>query len=120
MCASSSRNIQARRRVLSAHLLPHRDRDDINDRPDRGLRAYRRRETAALVCRTGSRILRRYRPNTLVLEAEFATAEGEVVPIDFMPPREQVSHAMRLVVGKRGSVRMRTETKMRLIGRPFG
>jgi len=37
-----------------------------------------------------------------------------------MPLREQVSHAMRLVVGKRGSVRMRTETKMRLIGRPFG
>jgi hypothetical protein len=77
VCASSSRNIQ--RRVLSAHLLPHRDRDDINDRPDRGLRAYRRGETAALVCRTGLRILRRYRPNTLVLETEFATAEGEVV-----------------------------------------
>jgi hypothetical protein len=48
MCASSSRNIQARRRVLSAHLLPHRYRDDINDRPDRGLRAYRRGETAAI------------------------------------------------------------------------
>jgi len=29
--------------------------------------------------------------------------------IDFMPLREQASHVTRLVVGKRGSVRMRTE-----------
>ena len=80
-----------------------------------------RGETAALVCRASLRILRRYRPNTLVLETEFATAEGEVVrSTSCRCASKSRSHAMRLVVGKRGSVRMRTETKMRLIGRPFG
>jgi GH15 family glucan-1,4-alpha-glucosidase len=44
------------------------------------------------------RVSRRYRPNTLILETEFATAEGEAVVIDFMPLRERASHVMRLVV----------------------
>src|SRR5215471_4293877 len=51
------------------------------------------------------RVSRRYRPNTLILETEFATPEGEAVLIDFMPLREHASHVMRLVVGKRGSIR---------------
>jgi len=59
------------------------------------------------------RVSRRYRSNTLILETAFATAEGEAVVIDFMPLRQQASHVMRLVVGKRGSVRMRTELIIR-------
>src|SRR5205823_11455431 len=56
------------------------------------------------------RITRRYRPNTLILETEFVTPDGgEVVVVDFMPPRGQVSsgvasHVVRLVVGRRGAV----------------
>ena len=59
------------------------------------------------------RVSRRYRPNTLILETEFVTAEGEAVLIDFMPLREKASHVVRLVVGKRGSVRMRTALTIR-------
>jgi GH15 family glucan-1,4-alpha-glucosidase len=60
-----------------------------------------------------AQVSRRYRPNTLILETEFATADGEAVLIDFMPLRQQASHVMRLVVGKRGSVAMRTELIIR-------
>jgi GH15 family glucan-1,4-alpha-glucosidase len=60
-----------------------------------------------------ARATRRYRPNTLILETEFATSEGEAVLIDFMPVREQASHIVRLMVGKRGTVRMRTELVIR-------
>jgi GH15 family glucan-1,4-alpha-glucosidase len=60
-----------------------------------------------------ARVTRRYRPNTLILETEFATSEGEAVLIDFMPLREQASHIVRLMVGKRGTVRMRTELVIR-------
>ena len=38
------------------------------------------------------RITRRYRPNTLILETRFETAEGAATLIDFMPPRDDVSH----------------------------
>jgi GH15 family glucan-1,4-alpha-glucosidase len=61
----------------------------------------------------GLRVTRRYTPNTLILETEFATADGKdaVVVVDFMPLREgrNSSHVVRLVVGKRGNMRMRTE-----------
>jgi GH15 family glucan-1,4-alpha-glucosidase len=60
-----------------------------------------------------ARVTRRYRPNTLILETEFATSEGEAVLIDFMPLREHASHIVRLIVGKRGTVRMRTELVIR-------
>jgi GH15 family glucan-1,4-alpha-glucosidase len=60
-----------------------------------------------------ARATRRYRPNTLILETEFATSEGEAVLIDFMPVREQASHIVRLMVGKRGTVRMRAELVIR-------
>ena len=59
------------------------------------------------------RITRRYRPNTLILETTFATADGEAVLIDFMPLRGQASHLVRLVVGKRGTVAMATELIIR-------
>jgi GH15 family glucan-1,4-alpha-glucosidase len=56
---------------------------------------------------------RRYRPGTLVLETEFATATGTVAVIDFMPPRTSVSDLVRVVVGRRGRVAMRTELVLR-------
>ena len=59
------------------------------------------------------RITRRYRPDTLILETSFATREGEVTLIDFFPSRTRASHIVRLVVGKRGAVRMHTELIIR-------
>jgi GH15 family glucan-1,4-alpha-glucosidase len=61
------------------------------------------------------RITRRYRPNTLILETEFTTADGEVLLIDFMPlrGRRASSNLVRLVVGKRGTVPMRSELIVR-------
>jgi GH15 family glucan-1,4-alpha-glucosidase len=59
------------------------------------------------------RTTRCYRPNTLILETSFVTADGEVVLIDFMPLRGQASHLVRLVVGKRGTVPMSTELVIR-------
>jgi GH15 family glucan-1,4-alpha-glucosidase len=62
------------------------------------------------------RVARRYQRNTLILETEFTVAgAGTVVVIDFMPLREgrASSHLVRLVVGKRGTVPMRTELIVR-------
>jgi GH15 family glucan-1,4-alpha-glucosidase len=62
------------------------------------------------------RVRRRYRHDTLILETEFTTSDGgAVVVIDFMLVREgrASSHLVRLVVGKRGTVAMRTELTVR-------
>ncbi|MGQ0749414.1 MAG: glycoside hydrolase family 15 protein [Betaproteobacteria bacterium] len=59
------------------------------------------------------RVTRRYQPDTLVLESEFETAEGGVTVIDFMPIGEANSDLVRIVAGKRGSVRMRMELVLR-------
>lgn len=62
------------------------------------------------------RVQRRYVHNTLILETEFFTADGSAtVLIDFMPLRQGrvSSHLVRLVVGKRGTVPMRTELIVR-------
>ena len=59
------------------------------------------------------RARQRYRGHTLILETEFTTSEGVVDIIDFMPHREQVSHVIRLVCGKAGRVRMRSELIIR-------
>jgi GH15 family glucan-1,4-alpha-glucosidase len=59
------------------------------------------------------RTTRRYRPNTLILETSFVTADGEAMVVDFMPLRGRVSHLVRLVVGKRGTVSMTTELIIR-------
>ena len=56
---------------------------------------------------------RRYRRNTLILETSFVTDEGEVTLIDFFPLRGQASNVVRLVVGKRGAVRMHSELIIR-------
>jgi GH15 family glucan-1,4-alpha-glucosidase len=60
-----------------------------------------------------ARITRRYRPNTLILETRFETAAGAATLIDFMPPRDGNSHLMRLVVGERGRIALRSEFILR-------
>jgi GH15 family glucan-1,4-alpha-glucosidase len=71
---------------------------------------------AASAGSTSVRVQRRYLPDTLILENEFVTADGSAaVLVDFMPLREGrlSSHLVRLVVGKRGTVPMRTELIVR-------
>jgi GH15 family glucan-1,4-alpha-glucosidase len=59
------------------------------------------------------RITRRYRPNTLILETRFETAEGAATVIDFMPPRGLNSHLIRMVAGERGEVAFHSELILR-------
>jgi GH15 family glucan-1,4-alpha-glucosidase len=59
------------------------------------------------------RISRRYRPNTLILETRFETAEGAATLIDFMPVRDGASHLIRIVVGERGRVAFHSEFILR-------
>jgi GH15 family glucan-1,4-alpha-glucosidase len=56
---------------------------------------------------------RHYRKGTLILETEWETAAGKVKVIDFMPPRDEVADIVRIVVGVRGTVRMRGELALR-------
>jgi GH15 family glucan-1,4-alpha-glucosidase len=56
---------------------------------------------------------RRYRGDTLVLETDWTTADGAATVIDFMPLRGAQSDLVRLVVGRRGRVAMRTELILR-------
>src|SRR5215471_13553689 len=60
-----------------------------------------------------ARLSRRYRGRTLILETLVETADGVAVLVDFMPPRGKASDVVRLVVGKRGRVAMRTELTIR-------
>ncbi len=59
------------------------------------------------------KVTRRYRDDTLVLETRFETADGCVCVVDFMPPRDHRSDLVRIVVGERGQVAMRTELVLR-------
>jgi GH15 family glucan-1,4-alpha-glucosidase len=63
--------------------------------------------------RDKARVTRRYRPNTLILETSFETADGAVVLVDFMPCQGERSEIVRLVHGTRGRVRMHTELILR-------
>ena len=63
--------------------------------------------------RDKARIMRQYRPNTLILETYFETADGAVVLVDFMPFHGDRSEIVRLVHGTRGRVRMHTELILR-------
>ncbi len=56
---------------------------------------------------------RRYREGTLVLETEFETESGAVTIVDCMPVRSHRPDLVRLVIGRRGQVRMRTEVVIR-------
>ena len=60
-----------------------------------------------------AKITRRYRPNTLILETRFETAEGAVTLIDFMPIRGRNPDCVRIVVGERGTVKMCAELVLR-------
>ncbi len=62
---------------------------------------------------SGFRVVRRYRPNTLILETRFETSDGAATLIDFMPLREGHSNIVRMVVGERGRVLMRTKLVLR-------
>jgi GH15 family glucan-1,4-alpha-glucosidase len=54
-----------------------------------------------------TRVQRRYRPDTLVLETEFSTASGVVRVVDCMPPRRGDPVLIRLIEGVRGRVELR-------------
>ena len=56
---------------------------------------------------------RRYQDDTLVMETDFETAEGAVRTIDFMPVRKATSALVRIVVGLRGTVRVRCLLRLR-------
>jgi GH15 family glucan-1,4-alpha-glucosidase len=58
-------------------------------------------------------VRRGYLDDTLVLETEFETDEGAVSVIDFMPVREAAPDVARIVVGRRGTVAMRSELILR-------
>lgn len=61
-----------------------------------------------------TRVERRYRPGTLVLETTFHTAEGAVRLVDAMPVRDRTLQVARLVEGVSGRVPMRMELVVRL------
>ena len=61
-----------------------------------------------------TRVRRRYRPGTLVLETEFETETGVVVVTDCMPVRTDTPHLIRMVEGRKGTVPMRLELVIRL------
>jgi GH15 family glucan-1,4-alpha-glucosidase len=58
-------------------------------------------------------IQRRYRKGTLVLETDYETEDGAVTLVDCMPPRTKESDLVRLIVGRRGQVRMRMQLIIR-------
>src|SRR5512142_1612787 len=60
-----------------------------------------------------TRVRRRYRPGTLTLETEMETAHGAVTLVDSMPIRDVAADVVRIVVGKRGQVRMRMQLVIR-------
>jgi GH15 family glucan-1,4-alpha-glucosidase len=63
--------------------------------------------------REAATITRRYRPDTLILETSFETEDGAATMIDFMPFRDDHSEIVRLVIGTRGKLAMRTELILR-------
>jgi GH15 family glucan-1,4-alpha-glucosidase len=59
------------------------------------------------------RVVRRYRGDTLILETDFETEDGEVRIIDLMPMRNGRVDVLRLVEGRGGRVPMRMDLTMR-------
>src|ERR1700692_725525 len=59
--------------------------------------------------RAEAKVTRRYRPNTLVLETHFETADGAATLVDFMPVQAFNSTIVRFVIGKRGRLHMHTD-----------
>ena len=56
---------------------------------------------------------RQYQHDTLIMETVLETASGAVRLIDFMPMRKGASCLVRIVVGVRGTVRMRSRMRLR-------
>jgi GH15 family glucan-1,4-alpha-glucosidase len=64
-------------------------------------------------CDGQARVTRRYRPNTLILETRVESEDGAATLIDFMPMRADNTSVIRLVVGERGRIAMRSELVLR-------
>jgi GH15 family glucan-1,4-alpha-glucosidase len=62
---------------------------------------------------TASRVRRRYRGDSLILETEFDTEDGSVRIIDFMPLSSERWDIVRIVEGLRGRVALRMELRVR-------
>ena len=56
---------------------------------------------------------RRYQDDTLVMETDFETVNGQVRVIDFMPVRSTFSSLVRIVTGLQGTVKMRSVVRLR-------
>ncbi|MDR5784994.1 glycoside hydrolase family 15 protein [Caballeronia sp. LP003] len=56
---------------------------------------------------------RRYQPDTVIVETDFETLGGHVRIIDFMPVGNFPSSVVRIVVGLRGTVTMRSTLRLR-------
>jgi GH15 family glucan-1,4-alpha-glucosidase len=56
---------------------------------------------------------RRYRGDSLILETRFESPTGAVVVIDAMPPRTGDANLVRIVIGERGTMAMRTDLVIR-------
>jgi GH15 family glucan-1,4-alpha-glucosidase len=62
---------------------------------------------------TTMKITRRYRGLTLVLETEYETATGTAAVIDFLPLHETGTALIRIVEGRRGTVNMHLDLRIR-------
>jgi GH15 family glucan-1,4-alpha-glucosidase len=60
-----------------------------------------------------TRITRRYRPGTLILETRFETADGAATLVDFMPMHGRHPDCVRIMIGERGRVAMSVELVLR-------
>jgi GH15 family glucan-1,4-alpha-glucosidase len=60
-----------------------------------------------------TKVTRRYRPGTLILETHFETQNGAVTLVDFMPMHGRNPDCVRIVVGERGRVAMGVEMVLR-------
>src|SRR5277367_3238510 len=60
-----------------------------------------------------SRVRRRYRGDSLILETDFETPQGSVRVIDFMPPSDERWDVVRIVEGLSGTVTLRMELIVR-------
>jgi GH15 family glucan-1,4-alpha-glucosidase len=58
-------------------------------------------------------VRRRYRGDSLILETDFETSEGAVTLVDFMPIRAEHCHLVRMVLGRRGRVKMEMQFILR-------
>jgi GH15 family glucan-1,4-alpha-glucosidase len=64
-------------------------------------------------CGTVKHVRRAYRDCSMTLETEMTTDEGTIVLVDFMAVGEPAPDVVRIVVGKSGAVRVRSELGLR-------